>query len=64
LILIFILIPLAIKLEKGAYAEQAATVAADWETAKNNSNALVDPTRPSLGTWAQQAYRFGDKRPW
>ena len=53
--------PTGNKARESRYAEQAATVAADWETAKNNSNALVDPTRPSLGTWAQQAYRFGIK---
>ena len=41
------------------YAEQAKTVAADWQTAKTNADTLIDPKRPSLGTWAQQAYRYG-----
>jgi hypothetical protein len=53
--------PTGNKARESRYSEQAATVAADWETAKNNPNALIDPTRPSLGTWAQQAYRFGIK---
>ena len=51
--------PTGDKSRENEYAEQASTVAADWETAKNNPNALVDPKRPSLGTWAGQAYRFG-----
>ena len=44
---------------ESAYAEQAATVAADWNTAKTNPSALVDPKREALGTWEAQAYRFG-----
>ena len=44
---------------ESAYAEQAATVAADWNTAKTNPSALVDPKREALGTWEGQAYRFG-----
>ena len=41
------------------YATQKDRVASDWAKAKKNPNALVDPNLPALGTWAQQAYRFG-----
>ena len=41
------------------YEKQRDLVAADWETAKNNPNELVDELNPGLGTWTQQAYRFG-----
>jgi hypothetical protein len=51
--------PTGDKAREGSYAEQASTVAADWQTAKTNADSLIDPKRPTLGTWAQQAYRFG-----
>jgi hypothetical protein len=55
LILIFTSIPREIKAREGAYADQASTVAADWEAAKNGDE-----------YWKSQAYRFGvnieDKR--
>ena len=38
------------------YAAQKEDVAAAWAAAKKNPNALIND---SLGTWAQQAYRFG-----
>ena len=41
------------------YAAQSQQVNDDWAKAKKNANDLVDPDNPSLGTWAQQAYRFG-----
>lgn len=41
------------------YSTQTIEVNADWNNAKKNANNLVDPNNPSLGTWAQQAYRFG-----
>jgi hypothetical protein len=47
------------------YAEQATIVAADWNTAKTNPGAAIDPKRNSLeqikegNTWEGQAYRFG-----
>jgi len=44
---------------KGQYEKQKQVVADDWDTAKANPNALIDPSNPSLGTWAQQAYRYG-----
>jgi hypothetical protein len=51
--------PTGDKARESDYAEQALTVAADWQTAKTNADSLIDPKRPTLGTWAQQAYRFG-----
>jgi len=47
------------KVREADYERQRDLVAADWETAKNNPNELVDELNPGLGTWAQQAYRFG-----
>ena len=47
------------------YAEQATIVAADWNTAKTNPGAVIDPKRDSVeqikegNTWEGQAYRFG-----
>ena len=50
---------------KSDYAEQATIVAADWNTAKTNPGAVIDPKRDSVeqikegNTWEGQAYRFG-----
>jgi len=41
------------------YERQRDLIATDWENAKNNPNELVDELNPGLGTWRQQAYRFG-----
>jgi hypothetical protein len=41
------------------YEAQRDKIAADWNTAKTNPNALVDPNLPTKGTWKQQLYRFG-----
>ena len=41
------------------YTRQRDMVAADWNNAKNNPDELVDPLNPGLGTWREQAYRFG-----
>ena len=41
------------------YDKQKETVAADWETAKNTPNQLVDPDNPALGTWAERIYEYG-----
>lgn len=41
------------------YAAQSQRVNNDWAKAKENADDLIDPDNPSLGTWAQQAYRFG-----
>lgn len=41
------------------YAAQKSDVNNAWSTAKSNPNAYVDPNNKNLGTWAQQAYRFG-----
>jgi hypothetical protein len=48
LILSFYFNPTGDKARESAYAEQASTVASDWEAAKKGD-----------GYWAQQAYRFG-----
>ena len=45
--------------QKENYAAQKKDVAAAWAAAKKNANQLIDPKKKSLGTWAQQAYRFG-----
>jgi hypothetical protein len=42
------------------YNTQKETVAKDWENAKNNPNSLIDPELPYLGTWAENAYYYGD----
>ena len=42
-----------------AYQAQANAVGADWEIAKTKPNELIEPGNNNLGTWAQQAYRFG-----
>jgi len=41
------------------YQIQKDEIAGDWENAKNNQDALVNPDLPTLGTWKQQLYRFG-----
>lgn len=41
------------------YTQQKTDVESAWESAKQNPNELIDSSRPELGTWAQQAYRFG-----
>ena len=41
------------------YATQKKEVAAAWKQAKTKPDQLIDPSKPVLGTWAQQAYRFG-----
>jgi len=51
--------PTGSKGREGEYATQSQQIKDDWEKAKKNANDLVDPDKPSLGTWAQQAYRFG-----
>ena len=51
--------PTGAKSQKEEYANQAAAVAADWETAKTNPDALINPKLKDLGSWAKQAYRFG-----
>jgi len=44
---------------KSEYEAQRDRVSADWNNAKNNPDAQIDPNLPSLGTWKQQLYRFG-----
>jgi len=44
---------------EAGYVKQRDTVAADWNNAQNNPDELVDPLNPGLGTWREQAYRFG-----
>tara|TARA_B100001939_G_scaffold342138_1_gene352824 strand:+ start:1731 stop:4439 length:2709 start_codon:yes stop_codon:yes gene_type:complete len=51
--------PTGNKAQEENYASQKADVNAAWTAAKTNANQLIDPSKPSLGTWAQQAYRFG-----
>jgi len=41
------------------YAAQNQRVNTDWKAAQSKLNGLIDPNKPGLGTWAQQAYRFG-----
>ncbi|NBS62185.1 MAG: hypothetical protein EBT26_09155, partial [Microbacteriaceae bacterium] len=41
------------------YKKQKEKVAADWELAKTNPDAYINPNNPSLGTWAQNAYVYG-----
>ena len=43
------------------YEKQKDMVARDWETAKNNPDALVNPDMPYLGTWAENAYMYNIK---
>jgi len=40
------------------YEEQRDRIASDWDKAKNNPDAQVDPNLPTLGTWKSQLYRF------
>jgi hypothetical protein len=51
--------PTGNKVREADYALQKERVTSDWAAAKKNPNQLIDPKNPSLGTWAQQAYRFG-----
>jgi len=46
---------------QATYKKQTDMVAKDWETAKNNPNALVNPSMPYLGTWAENAYMYNVK---
>ena len=41
------------------YEAQRDRIASDWNNAKNNPDALVNPDLPTLGTWKSQLYRFG-----
>ena len=41
------------------YQAQKDRIASDWEKAKSNPDALVDPALTTKGTWKQQLYRFG-----
>ena len=43
------------------YQKQKEMVTKDWETAKTNPNALVNPNMPYLGTWAENAYMYNIK---
>ena len=45
------------------YIKQKEKVAADWESAKTNPDAYINPNNPSLGTWAQNAYLYGIDNP-
>jgi hypothetical protein len=46
---------------QATYKKQKDMVAKDWETAKNNPDALVNPSMPYLGTWAENAYMYNVK---
>jgi hypothetical protein len=41
------------------YQAQKDRIASDWEKAKSNPDALVNPALKTKGTWRQQLYRFG-----
>ena len=41
------------------YSTQTTEVNKDWENAKANPNALINPALPYLGTWAENAYYYG-----
>lgn len=51
--------PYGDKARSDFYLEQKDNVLQDWQTAKSNPKALIDPSLPNLGTWEAQAYRFG-----
>ena len=40
------------------YEAQKDRIANDWNNAKNNPDAQIDPNLPTLGTWKSQLYRF------
>ena len=40
------------------YGNQQSTVNKDWENAKANPDALINPSLPYLGTWAENAYAY------
>jgi hypothetical protein len=50
-------------IKQETYTKQKEKVAADWETAKTNPDAYINPNNPSLGTWAQNAYLYGINKP-
>jgi hypothetical protein len=45
------------------YKEQKKKVNEDWIIAKENPDAYINPSNPSLGTWAQNAYLYGIDKP-
>lgn len=47
--------------KQNLYSDQKTNVAKDWETAKANPDALIDPNLPYLGTWAENAYLYNVK---
>ena len=40
------------------YEAQRDRIATDWNNAKSNPDALINPDLPTLGTWKSQLYRF------
>ena len=40
------------------YGTQQSIVNKDWENAKTNPDALINPSLPYLGTWAENAYAY------
>ena len=50
-------------IKQETYTKQKEKVAADWESAKTNPDAYINPSNPSLGTWAQNAYLYGIDNP-
>ena len=51
--------PTGSKGREAEYAAQKTQITNDWTKAKQNPNNLINSDLPALGTWAQQAYRFG-----
>lgn len=47
--------------KESLYNDQKANVTKDWETAKTDPDALIDPNLPYLGTWAENAYLYNVK---